>query len=252
MGRVRILRAIRPAMSKNGDHARQTLHGMLTCDRFKRDSVMIQYFIRLMIVLLLASPVPAMAQITGENDGRDFGQGVDVGRGGGVAAGLSSVVTGRVTRFLTSSTRRCRKLAAVESFDCYRRAYQRTVNMLTDRPAYAEARAVLIEVEKTLDRIVTRYHDPRAKPSRKGYRPIKPAAVPRATAEFNKALDQAETKLLRSSGRGNIHYARIAEAVHSNKVLLRSQLDPGLADKLQFARAGRGGFGGYWAVNYLV
>ena len=72
--------------------------------------------------------------------------------------------------------------------------------------------------------------DPATPPVRKRFQqfqPIKPAALPKAKAEFTKALDEAETALLRSPDQSGTHFARIAEAVHSNKVLLRTLLTPG-------------------------
>jgi hypothetical protein len=59
------------------------------------------------------------------------------------------------------------------------------------------------------------------------YKPIKPAAIPAVTRAAEKALTNAETRLLRSPSNKQQHFARIAQAVSSNKTLLRSALLPG-------------------------
>lgn len=56
----------------------------------------------------------------------------------------------------------------------------------------------------------------------KTYNAIKPEALPRAKSDFIAALDEGETTLLRSASDTDKHYVRIAEALNSNKVLLRS------------------------------
>lgn len=173
--------------------------------------------LRLAMALSLSLSFPAFA---GEDGG---GSMVQAGEGGG--AGLSNATTNAVIKSLKRGMDECQILREIYRFDCYRKAYHRTANLLNGRPAYAAALAALIAVEEMLDQIVTRNKDPKAKKKRvvfAVYTPVKPAAIPKATADFERALNKAETTLLRSPKNSQVHYARIAEAVHSNKVLLRS------------------------------
>ena len=183
--------------------------------------------LRLLICLslILASPVVAYESNGGY---------------GGASGGLSSATTKKVVRTLKRGIKDCRKLNSVYRYDCYRLTYHQAATHLNGRPAYRDALVALLAVEDSLEQIVRRNADPTAPPVRKRFqqfRPIKPAALPKAKAEFTAALDQAETALLRSPDQGGVHFARIAEAVHSNKVLLRTHLDPGRLEALftQFA-----------------
>lgn len=189
---------------------------------------MLTSFLRLLLCLSLAMASPVLAY---EGQGGDGGGVSD----GGTVGGLSATTTRLVVRTLKRGIKGCRRLDSVYRYDCYRQTYHLAANHLNGRPAYRDALTALVEVERSLDQIVRRNADPAAPPARKNFqkfRPIKPAALPRAKAEFTKALDEAETALLRSPELGGIHFARIAEAVHSNKVLLRSWLNPGRLNRL--------------------
>lgn len=160
------------------------------------------------------------------NGGTGGGTGGGMG-GGGASAGLSARVTKQVTHILQRDFGGCRTLQPVHRYDCYRQTYKLAIDQIAGLPAYRPAQQALEGVETALEQIVARNADPAQRPGHKGlrsYRAIKPAAVPQATRELSQALEEAETKLLRSAAAGNTHFARIAQAVNSNKVLLRSAL----------------------------
>lgn len=185
------------------------------------------------LCLSLASPVFAYG--TGGNSGGTGG-----GGGGGGGFGLSNTTTKKITRIIDGGIRRCLRVAKIYRYDCYRQTYKQAVSYLNGRPAYADAQKALIAVEQSLDKITTQYADPQAPAIRKGvqkFQPIKASAVPKAKVELTTALDLAETVLLRAPERTGAHYTRIAEAVHSNKVLLRSRLYPDASDPFQTAFA---------------
>lgn len=147
------------------------------------------------------------------------------GGDGGSGAALSNAVTQKVVTVLTQGVQGCQKLDKVYRYDCYRQVYAQAARRLQRRPAYAPAREVLLEVEQRLARTVTRNLDPAAPQARAGlqrYRAIKASALPRAKADFVRALEQGETKLLRSRDKGHEHFVKIAQALNTNKVLLRS------------------------------
>ena len=178
-------------------------------------------FLRLLLCVSLSMASPVMAYESGNYGGTS---------GGGSTGGLSSATTKKVVRTLKRGIKDCRRLDSVYRYDCYRQTYRLAASYLNGRPAYSDALVALVDVERSLERIVRRNADPATPSVRKNFQqfqPIKPAALPTAKAEFTKALEQAETALLRSPETGGVHFARIAEAVHSNKVILRSRLAPG-------------------------
>ncbi len=175
-----------------------------------------------LLVLSLSVPTPGFSYGGGEGGGEGRAS-------GGGASGLSNTTTKKVVRTITRGVDRCQRVERVYRFDCYRQTYHLAASLLNGRPDYRDARKALESVEVALDKVMKRHVDPTVPRKRQGlqvYRAIKPAAIPRATTEMDRALDKAETVLLRAPERTGNHYARIAEAVHSNKVLLRSRLYP--------------------------
>lgn len=162
------------------------------------------------------------------NNGNDGGRGGDAPDGGSFAAGLSAKTTARVTRTLTRDFQRCQLLAAVYQFDCFRQVYARAIRPIAGNSAYLPARRALEQVEARVERIVETQADPDQPPLRtaaRRYVPIRPAAVPRARAALDDALDEASTVLLRAdAGAGD--FAEIAAALETQKTLLRAALWP--------------------------
>ena len=184
-----------------------------------RSFSLLSFCLQAVLTLSLALSFPTFAS----SQDHDGGSGGEEGDGGG--SGLSNATTLALIRTLKRGMGKCGTLDRVYLFDCYRKVYQRAANQLNGRPAYAGALAALIEVEETLDQIVKSNADPLAAKERKAFEvftPLKASAIPKATADFERALAKAETTLLRSPQHSQLHYARIAEVVHSNKVLLRS------------------------------
>lgn len=193
-------------------------------------------YLRPLLVLSLLISVSLAPPVYSGGEGNSSG----AMTGGGSSAGLSSATTKKIVKIIKNGVGRCQTVAEVYRYDCYRQTYHQAANFLNGRPAYAGAQDALVAVEKALERIMAQNADSQTPPIRKGFqqfRPIKPAAVPKAKAELGRALDQAETVLLRAPERTGVHYARIAEAVHSNKVLLRSRLYPEGDDLFQIAFA---------------
>ena len=78
-------------------------------------------------------------------------------------------------------------------------------------------------MNETIDRNVDS-SKPQIRQRGQTFRAIREESVPQAKREFLSALDDAETKLLRSPDDGDAHFARIAQAINTNKVLLRSAM----------------------------
>ena len=141
--------------------------------------------------------------------------------------GLNSATTNKLVRFLKKGIKQCRSLDSVYRYDCYRQNYNAAAGQLAGNPAYAVPLAAIRDVERSLEQVLARNGDPNAPAVRKGrgvFRAVKPESTAKAKEVFRQALDLAATKLLRSAEGAGTHYARIAQALDSNKILLRAML----------------------------
>ena len=133
--------------------------------------------------------------------------------------------TSDVVRRLTQGAEECARLPWIYRIDCLAQVYKRAAGSVAGKPDYRGARTTLFNASRKLDALVEENRDrsePRVKTGTRIYRPI--AATKSVGAAALAILQEAETMLLRSSESRNrrIHYQRIAQAVGSTKVLLRS------------------------------
>ncbi len=153
----------------------------------------------------------------------------DGGSGGAKPAGLSDATTNRLVRKLEKGIRLCQSLDPVYRYDCYRQNYREAADRLEGNAAYAVPLTVLRDIEATLQTIVTRHGDAGAPVTRRRgetFRAITPAATARAKETFRRSLDESVTVLLRAADGTGSHFARIARALDSDKILLRASLSP--------------------------
>ncbi len=176
-----------------------------------------------LIAMLFLAPVaihPAMATETGAEGGGDARD-----RTGG--GGLSPILTGQVIDQIQRDFRYCTGIDRNYRFDCYKYVFRLAAQTLDGNTAYRTAHAVFDRLDRDIDALVDASVDPSKFPKLRGlqvYRPILPDAEPRLRAETARLLEEAETTLLRAPEQSGDHYTRIAAAVNSNKVLLRSAL----------------------------
>ncbi|WP_245231136.1 hypothetical protein [Parasedimentitalea huanghaiensis] len=177
--------------------------------------------------LLIAALVTAHPVFASEGGGGNEGG----GRGDNLNTNtLNASTTGRVVDILTRGFGKCKRLPRIYRYDCYWKTYKKASDVLRGSLVYSEAHKAISGVEDTLRLVVRNNVDPSKKPVRRGlntYRAIHEAAIPEAKARTERAMDQAQTVLLRAPDNKQTHFARIADAVNSNKVLLRSALLPG-------------------------
>jgi len=180
---------------------------------------------RFLFVFLLIPlfSLPLAASETGSNDS-----------GGGnsmneshLGAGMNRRTTNEVIRILDAGFDRCIRERKAYRWDCFRQAYREAGKFLKGRTSYSEAHEAIRHVEAELDAVVAQYRDP-TKPKRRrltqSFVPIKPEAIPAARARTTQAMEEAQTILLRAPSHTQSNYVRIADAINSNKVLLRSAL----------------------------
>ena len=148
---------------------------------------------------------------------------------------ISAQITNAVLGSLTEGENFCERLGAELRIDCLAESYEVTARKLSKSGAEADIRKAFETAAANLRRVVARNSGAGAKRviptvrtrkvNRKATRPLREVSVnrlPRATAQAEEVLDQLSTVLLRSKTR-TTRYARLARAVASNKVLLRSR-----------------------------
>jgi len=133
--------------------------------------------------------------------------------------------TNTVVNILEAGISQCQALDAAYRFDCYRQNYRSAASKLNGKPDYRDAQQALRQVEKTLKAIIRQYGDkaaPTIRVAGKTYKAVAPDAIQTAATAFSRARAEAETVLLRASGHAELHYARIAAVVGSDKLIIRS------------------------------
>lgn len=163
------------------------------------------------VLILLVAALPLFAQ--------------GYGNYGNSAQGFSDRTTNKVVRLLERGLRQCQALDSVYRYDCYRQNYRDAAQQLDGLPAYAPAQQALRDVEASLQAVLGANADPAAAVVRRrgqSFAAIRQSAVPQSKAAFTAALEQAQTRLLRSPDSSSNHFARIASVLDSDKVFLRS------------------------------
>lgn len=150
---------------------------------------------------------------------------------------LSPAVSAAVVNILREGQAFCAGIQRVSSeytIDCIAERFQRAANQMAGNPAYTDARSALTDAARKLNRIARENRDTEADTKRftgggqTNARPLVPVAPARQAAANEQAIaviEEAETVLLRSSEgtpEREAQFLQIAEAVGSNKVLLRT------------------------------
>lgn len=164
---------------------------------------------------------PAMA---GYGEGRSG----DDDNSGGSNYTVNTRTTDAVVRNLKNDFRECLQLFPAYRYDCYRKAYRSGAKRLKGSIDYEPAYEALRLVETRIAAVVDANIDPTQKKIRKGFQrftPVNEAALPQLKRETIRAMEEAQTLLLRSpAAHQKPHFQKIAAVIDSNKVLLRSAL----------------------------
>lgn len=144
------------------------------------------------------------------------------------ATALSDSLTDEVVRRLGNDFRECGELSNVFRYDCYSKSYRNAAIKLVGIPEYGTAHEALTLVEKRIAAVIDANLDQSRPPLRQGFRSFKAvteAALPVVKRETLRAMEEAQTILLRSpNAQQQTHFTRIAAVIDSNKVLLRSAM----------------------------
>lgn len=142
-----------------------------------------------------------------------------------VAAGFSDAEVAEITRRMEGGFELCSTVAATYQIDCYRRVYERAAQDLKGQRLQADAQKAMRRTAVELKRLARALADPAApkiEVAGKSVAAIRADALPQATAQARRILQETETYLLRGNRQAALHYQQIASVVNSSKVLLRS------------------------------
>lgn len=179
-------------------------------------------------VLAVGAPVPVLAQAP---VGALYSIVLPAGQFG------SDQFTDAIVNSLTAASKFCGGLGKQYQVDCLAERIGQMASEVPTDSDYAEVRSVLQDTSKKMEQLARSNRD-RAAPRRaaqsggsnpirtsRPLTPINQASVASVNQQAAAILQQAETLLLRSPNdqKGKkLHYARIADALGSNKALLRS------------------------------
>lgn len=188
---------------------------------------------------LYAAVLTAALALTGVSDG--YGQSTDGSsqRSGNSqmegAAAPSDFVTNAIIANLAAARSECGSYDRVYRIDCLRQRMLDIARRIPQGAAYAQARQIVGRAASQLGSIQSANADTRVKKQRsrrnarlreaKVYTAIKREKLNQAMQQASRVIEEATTQLLRAgenSEKRSAHYRKIAAAVGSTKVLLRS------------------------------
>ncbi|MDV7142507.1 hypothetical protein R3X27_07405 [Tropicimonas sp. TH_r6] len=142
---------------------------------------------------------------------------------------FTNSATAAMEKRIREGARVCSELTWVYRPDCLAQTFRTASRLNGSKPDYRDARKILGQAGKKLDALVTANLDPATPPlkvARKTYRPVTSGSRATVSKSSRAIVRETESQLLRSgnSSKRQAHYTRIAEAVSSTELLLRSAL----------------------------
>jgi len=166
----------------------------------------------------------AIASEGGEGGGGDSG-------GSEITAPSNSGIANKSTRGFVQDIEKanfdCGNLPIEYRAECLAQAY-RTAGSNISKKGYQPVKNELVSAAAEIEKIVTENLDEDAPVFMVGdkiYRAVKKEAIKNVNIRVKKVITETATRLIRSAGSSatrKVHFQRIAKAINSNKVLLRS------------------------------
>lgn len=150
---------------------------------------------------------------------------------------FNPLITGKISHDIAAAVNECGKYKDVYRIDCLRQNLDHLQRSLPSNGDYRKVKYILQKAVLRLGNVVTAYADPetpRMAPAphanprflkRRSYSAVRKSKVGEAMRKARAIIQEAQTELLRSSENSALrlaHYQKIATAVGSTKVLLRS------------------------------
>ncbi len=141
--------------------------------------------------------------------------------------GINTRNTGTISADISGIASQCQSLPQEYRADCLAQELKEA-SRLVRNSGYKDANRQLNTASNKLTRLVKANEDksaPKIRRNGKTYRAVKKSAVKKVNRQARKIVTETKTKLIRSAGNSALkktHYTKIARAVDSTKVLLRS------------------------------
>ncbi len=161
---------------------------------------------------------------SGESGGSDGG---GENTGGGFANSFSYAKTNAIVADVGRANDICITLPAEYRADCLAQSLKSSASKISKK-AYIPVKNEISTTAQSIEDIVTENLDEEAPVIKVGnntYRPIKKEAVEVVNQRVAKVVTESATRLIRSAGNSvtrKIHFQRVAKALNSTKVLMRS------------------------------
>ncbi|NNE52600.1 MAG: hypothetical protein HKN30_09385 [Sulfitobacter sp.] len=182
-----------------------------------------------------------LAQVGGSPIGNQYSDTMEPGEGpsdDGPSVVASDPETASIVQQIEQIKDICMATSSEYQIDCFATLYSELAKDIPATGDYADAKEIIEDAARDLRSLSSQNRD-RSKPAVRAtlttetgatvttppITAVRPETVPSLKLEAANILEEAETKLLRSASsdaKRAIHYQRIAAAVGSNKVLLRS------------------------------
>lgn len=161
---------------------------------------------------------------------------VSSGHGGGagpaeetsIISDVDDDATTKIVKPLDEVNTECGSIDVIYRLDCTQQAYKSAVRAVPNHSDYRKARGDLNSAQRKLNKLLKKNLDKTVAPLKVGnktYRAVKKTVAKSLNAQAIVVLEETATKLLRSAGNSKkrqLHYARIADVVGSNKKIFRS------------------------------
>jgi len=196
-------------------------------------------FFTLAATLSMTGPLALHAQTNGDGDDGSYGSGEGGEDRSGHPAGSSTVPasTDSVVSSIEATRNFCNMISNAYTIDCLAERLGELAEELEGQSGFEDAQSVLESTSRKLNAIARQNRSTTAEPARFSSQgqtpvittrrliPVDDTSLEQAASQALLVIAEAETLLLRSSEESAeraVQYQRIASAVGSNKVLLRS------------------------------
>ena len=178
------------------------------------------------LVSLSFFAMPSTSMSAHHGGSSDSGPDGDRGNGGGFSS-LSHNQTNTIVADIGKANDLCKSLPLEYRADCLSQSLKTSVRKVRKK-IYIPIKNEISTTAQSIEDIVTENLDEEApviKFGNKTYRPIKKEVLVAVNERVAKVVEESATRLIRSAGNSvtrKIHYQRVAKALNSTKVLMRS------------------------------
>ncbi|MBL4733670.1 MAG: hypothetical protein JKY82_13965 [Rhizobiaceae bacterium] len=189
-------------------------------------STLIQPVLRTGIYSAMIVSMNSLPNILAFSHGESGGEGQTFNKSSSTSA-LKNSKPNSIVKRITDARALCSSLPSEYRADCLAQ-FLNDASKAASGPEYRSVKKTLKTASNKISKLVRSNQDksaPKIRRNGKTYKAIKKSALPKVHKKAAKIVSETSTKLLRSASSSKskkVHFAKIAKAVNSTKVLLRS------------------------------